>query len=292
MDENVGMDHYRRERSRRLLHIAKEKEVVPALEQAEAQPSLPRVKSSPNLPASDASAPKVPQLGVSQSFSMPRLQTVYKQSESNAPSLCSSDESFRAFLRQYANDLNFLVPQRLAYAALTKDKLEKLKSASINLDVSVISSYLHRRYVPLCADFGPVTINVVHRFCQVKFNMIFSTVFYATSKCNHIKMMTHSNSQAMEKRISKAERANSLVIYCVEPDSASIANASFLLAAFLLLVVGKTVQEAVEPFIGVLAPCALAPFRDASFRPQVPCASPRSSRSQLFLLDTSKYTGC
>ena len=76
----------------------------------------------------------------------------------------------------------------------------------------------------------------------------------------------------MDRRVAKALQGNSMVIYCVVKDAASIANASFLLAAFLLLVVGKNVHEAAEPFVGASAPFALAPFRDASFCPQVPSA--------------------
>ena len=75
--------------------------------------------------------------------------------------------------------------------------------------------------------------------------------------------------QAMAKRIAKAERTNQLVIYCVERDHAAIANASFLLAAFLLIVVGKTPAQAAERFTGPCAPYFLAPFRDASFCRQV-----------------------
>ncbi len=75
--------------------------------------------------------------------------------------------------------------------------------------------------------------------------------------------------QAMSKRVSKAERTNQLVIYCVEQDRTSIANASFLLAAFLLVVVGKTAAQAAERFTGSCAPYFLVPFRDASFCRQV-----------------------
>ena len=75
--------------------------------------------------------------------------------------------------------------------------------------------------------------------------------------------------QAMAKRIAKAERTNQLVIYCVERDRTAIANASFLLAAFLLIVVGKTAAQAAERFTGSCAPYFLAPFRDASFCRQV-----------------------
>ena len=73
----------------------------------------------------------------------------------------------------------------------------------------------------------------------------------------------------MAKRVSKAKQTSQLVVYCVEQDSASIANATFLLAAFLLIVVGETAAQAAERFTGSCAPYFLAPFRDASFRRQV-----------------------
>ena len=91
----------------------------------------------------------------------------------------------------------------------------------------------------------------------------------------------------MTKRIANAERTNNLLIYCVERDRPAIANASLLLAAFLLIVAGKTPAQAAEPFTGPSAPYFLAPFRDASFRRQVlpprppplanPPAMPRTS---------------
>ena len=84
-----------------------------------------------------------------------------------------------------------------------------------------------------------------------------------------MKMKHHAHVQAMAKRITKAERTNQLVIYCVERDRAAIANASFLLAAYLLIVVGKTAAQAAERFTGPSVPYILAPFRDASFCSQV-----------------------
>ncbi len=73
----------------------------------------------------------------------------------------------------------------------------------------------------------------------------------------------------MAKRVAKADQTNYLVIYCVEQNDASIANASFLLAAFLLIVYGMTAAKAAERFTGSGAPYFLAPFRDASFCRQV-----------------------
>jgi hypothetical protein len=73
----------------------------------------------------------------------------------------------------------------------------------------------------------------------------------------------------MGKRVAKADRTNQLVIYCVERDRGAIANASFLLASFLLLVLGETAEQAAERFTGPSAPYFFAPFRDASFLRQV-----------------------
>ena len=92
-------------------------------------------------------------------------------------------------------------------------------------------------------------------------------IFVPCISVSSLTMLSHR--QAMEKRIAKAEQSNSLVIYCLNKDAASIANASFLLAAYLLLVVGMTAQGAARPFTGPSAPYALAAFRDASFCKQV-----------------------
>jgi hypothetical protein len=83
----------------------------------------------------------------------------------------------------------------------------------------------------------------------------------------------------MTKRLSKSARTNQLIVYCVEWDRAAIANASFLLAAFLLIVAGKTVAQAAELFTGPCAPYFLAPFRDVSFCRQV--APPRDPFTRL-----------
>ena len=68
---------------------------------------------------------------------------------------------------KHLDKLHFLIPGRLAYAALTPVEISEMKDDLRCSNVSVVSSYLHRQYVPLCADFGPVALNVVHRFCQV-----------------------------------------------------------------------------------------------------------------------------
>jgi hypothetical protein len=68
---------------------------------------------------------------------------------------------------KHLNKLNFLIPGRLAYAAMTPDEISEMNDDSRCSNVSVISSYLHKKYTPFCTDFGPVALNVVHRYCQV-----------------------------------------------------------------------------------------------------------------------------
>ena len=301
------MDLYRRERERSLLQIAWETERIAPPEQCETRPGLPRIKSSPNLHDSRIDVPKIPPIAsleqretagnrpalprnksspnlhdsgtdapkvppivkarVSKSFKIPQSQVSNKyhllaDSESQLGTSSLSISSDTDALVKYAGSIHFLLPQKLAYAALTPAETSSLKEDCHTLKVFVLSSYLHRQYAPLCADFGPVTINIVHRFCQVC-----SWIFVPCISVSLLTVLSHR--QAMEKRIAKAEQSNSLVIYCLDKDPASIANASFLLAAYLLLVVGMTVQEAARPFTGPSAPYALAAFRDASFCKQV-----------------------
>jgi hypothetical protein len=68
---------------------------------------------------------------------------------------------------KHLNKLHILIPGRLAYAALTPVEIFEINEDARCSNVSVLSSYLHKQYMPFCADFGPVALNVVHRFCQV-----------------------------------------------------------------------------------------------------------------------------
>ena len=272
-DEHIRMDHYRRERSRKLMEIAVSHEIAPPLEQSDLSPTLSRSRSSPNLfdTALESKAPKVPPIPkarASQSFALPRIRTVTPSPQSPASDTSQSSlltpsnvSSLQSTLGKYTDKLHFLIPERLAYAALSPAEIASLKDDSQYLNVSVVSSYLHRQYVPLCADFGPVTINIVHRFCQARSYCCLLSVKHAFIFVGH--------HQAMGKRVSKAGRTGGLVIYCLEKEKSSIANASFLLASFLLLVIGQSVEEAAAPFTGTSAPYSIAAFRDASFCRQV-----------------------
>jgi hypothetical protein len=129
-----------------------------------------------------------------------------------------------------------LVPHRLAFVSGPKPMVAKWIKQRVleGSALKFVSSDLHRRYFALAADFGPVNLGVVHRFCK-----------------------------AMHRRMSDSDGKK--VIYCIEDTVEAQANASFLLAAYLVLKCGWAPEDAADPFIGVSAPFKLRPFRDATF---------------------------
>ena len=272
----TGMDQYKRERSKKILLASKN---AASLEEVEIPPKVSKSSSSPNLlnpGISEDSAPlkaKVIRARVSASFSLPKISPITnlhctRSLEFTTP---ANHRETEMILSKYGANLRFLVPGRLAFAVLKSSKIISLKEDCRNLNILALSSHLHSQYAPLCADFGPVTINVVHRFCQVFSPMILYFLF------------SDNIAQAMSKRVSKSEPSSHLVIYCIDCEPASVANASFLLAAFLLLVVGHTAEEAALPFAGPASPCVLAPFRDASYCRQVPSSAAQSKRPKFHL---------
>jgi hypothetical protein len=183
-DDNAGLDHYRRERSRQLRQLEMQNQIVAPLEKPDSPPAaLFRSGSSPSLfdLAREAeNAPKVPPIvkaKPSASFSLPRIHnsvSIKPQSrvpaiDPGSPTVSLSNMTFEqnpAFAK-HLDKLHFLIPGRLAYVAMTPSEISDMKDDARLSNASVVSSYLHRQYVPLCADFGPVALNVVHRFCQV-----------------------------------------------------------------------------------------------------------------------------
>ena len=186
-DEIVGVDHYRRERCRQLRQLELQKQNALPLEKADSPPD--HSSSSPNLlnlVRDQEKARKVLAIGKTASLSLPRIQNNNNillscraaESDPGSPpvslnnlSLCKSQALVNF---KQLEKLHFLIPDRLAYVSLSLDEISNLKEDTRGLNISVISSYLHKEYVPLCADFGPVALNVVHRFCQVlkiRFNM-------------------------------------------------------------------------------------------------------------------------
>ena len=84
----------------------------------------------------------------------------------NNPAFDQTYHQSPAFAK-HLNKLHFLIPGRLAYAAMTPVEISDMNDDARCSNVSVLSSYLHKQYMPFCADFGPVALNVIHRYCQV-----------------------------------------------------------------------------------------------------------------------------
>ena len=127
-----------------------------------------------------------------------------------------------------------LIPGRLAFITADPLKFENLKKKFEDHSFRFVSSALHLQYSPFAADFGPVNIGVVHRFCRC---------------LEHL--MSNQN--------------NNLLVYCIQETVEAQANASFLLASFLVLYFGWSPIEAAAPFTCSTAPFTLRPFRDATF---------------------------
>lgn len=99
------------------------------------------------------------------------------------------------------------------------------------------SSDLQERYEPYCADFGPVNLGVVHRFCTL-----------------------------MTERMTDPRLANRHLIYYADEDVALRTNTAFLIGAYLVLCHKWTPEAAALPF-AVIEPNPFKPFRDATYLP-------------------------
>jgi hypothetical protein len=131
-----------------------------------------------------------------------------------------------------------VIRNKLAYISISAYDVKALRESFTGCNVQIVSSDLHRQFVPLCDDFGPVNLAVVCRFYR-----------------------------AMVKKLEKAAESSSLVIYCIDPDFKSHANACFLLGSFLVLHCGMSPADAAKPFYVSGDSIPLRPFRDASWVP-------------------------
>jgi hypothetical protein len=140
------------------------------------------------------------------------------------------------------SNMRFLIPNKLAFISVKLEDLESVKeyfqSDAEAVQFKLISSQMHKRYWPLCADFGPVGLSTLHRFCRL-----------------------------ITKAVTMTHASGNILVYYIEPDTIARANASFLLSAYLLLCAGLIPNDAAAPFLGPSAPFTPAPFRDASYLP-------------------------
>ena len=136
-------------------------------------------------------------------------------------------------LRVQSAELVYLIPDKLAFTSGMAAQIKELQRQKANDDIVLLTSDLHRKYIPFAADFGPVNISIVHRFCD-----------------------------AFVKRLSNY--GDSLIIYCVEPTIACRANACFLLAAFMVLRQGWSPEQASRVFQPPILAFSIEPFCDAT----------------------------
>ena len=127
-----------------------------------------------------------------------------------------------------------LIPGRFGFLCASPATVKQIQQSEQGETIRFISSDLHRQYFPIAADFGPVNLGVVHRFCA-----------------------------AFSKRLKKQE--GKLLVYCFEESLGAQANACFLLGSLLVLNYGWTAEAAAQPFTGPSSPVTLRPFRDATF---------------------------
>ena len=130
--------------------------------------------------------------------------------------------------------LRYLLPGRLAFITAKPTEFEELKSRFDVREFRFVSSTLHLQHTPFAADFGPVNLSIVHRFCRCLGYMM-------------------------------SNQDKGVVVYCIQDTDEAQANASFLLGAFLVIHYGWSPLEAATPFLCTTAPFTLRPFRDATF---------------------------
>jgi hypothetical protein len=156
-----------------------------------------------------------------------------KMSDTSCPLRAERSKHAASFIQE----MRYLVPDRLAFLSATTAEIMQLNQADNSSKLLFMSSDLHRRYEPLAADFGPVNLGIVHRFCS-----------------------------GIQKRLAK--EPSKVLVYCFETSFEAQSNASFLLGACLMLLFGWSTEDAAEPFTCTTAPFTLRPFRDATFKEQ------------------------
>jgi cell division cycle 14 len=133
--------------------------------------------------------------------------------------------------------MRYLVPDRLAFLSAPVSVIDGLNEMYKDSNLLFMSSDLHHQYTPFAADFGPVNLGIIHRFCS-----------------------------AIQKKLDK--EPSKVLVYCFETSFEAQSNASFLLGTCLMLLFGWSAEDAAAPFTCTTAPFTLRPFRDATFKEQ------------------------
>mmetsp|Transcript_32152 Transcript_32152/g.80922 ORF Transcript_32152/g.80922 Transcript_32152/m.80922 type:complete len:469 (-) Transcript_32152:26-1432(-) len=119
------------------------------------------------------------------------------------------------------------------YFTMHKDEAETISRIRKYPSLFYFSNPLSEMYQPFCADFGPVSASIVCQFCE-----------------------------DMRERVADTRIGHrNLVFYTYMGDTQGVANTVFLLAAYLMLDVGLSPDEAAHKFEGLTLPL----FRDATY---------------------------
>lgn len=130
-----------------------------------------------------------------------------------------------------------IVPGRLSFVSHFSGQETMIETFHDKDILHYVRSSLHEKYTPVHADFGPVDLSVVCRFCEL----------------------------LRAKRTSKKLEDKHLV-YVTDDVAEHRTNAAFLICSYLVLEEGFSPQKAWEPF-SKIRPSPFVPFRDASETP-------------------------
>jgi hypothetical protein len=100
-----------------------------------------------------------------------------------------------------------LIQDQVAFLSSSQTKAQTLRTSPECKHMLLVSTDLHKKYMPFANDFGPVSLGVVHGFCH-----------------------------APSKQIHKEQ--GSVLVYCFDESYQDQANTSFLLGSLLVLCMG------------------------------------------------------
>ncbi|CAE8687721.1 unnamed protein product [Polarella glacialis] len=119
-----------------------------------------------------------------------------------------------------------LIPDRLYWVALHTVPKTSLKSHFFSIDHDLI-------YEPFFADFGPLNLSMVYRYCKM-----------------------------LEAKLADAALADRRIVHYCSHDPKKRANAATLICAFQVIVLGKSADMAYSAFNNIYPP--FLPYRDAT----------------------------
>jgi protein-tyrosine phosphatase len=133
--------------------------------------------------------------------------------------------------RQFLESASIIIPDRLYFLSLAKPPTERQVP-----DLHFFTADNKLRYEPFASDFGPLNIGQIYVFCAT-----------------------------LSSKLKDPALASQQIMFYSAPSAHARSNAAVLIGAFGVLVLGKSAEEAYQPFLGIYPP--FLPFRDASSGP-------------------------